>query len=236
MSKKPHVDPEELRKILDSSLPGLPGPPAPPTLKPEPATAQKTSSPQQQAQQQQPQGQSSRPPTPPSDSKDAAKLQAPPSPFGSALSAGSAVEQAARASLANRSGYGGAEGDYGLGQGRQPAKALQEYDILSDTMGVDFGPYLSRVLQNVRWNWYRAIPESASMKKGKVAIQFFILKDGEVAGMRLVGPSGDTPLDRAAWAGITGSNPFPPLPSEFGGQDLELRIYFLYNLGATDAQ
>jgi hypothetical protein len=37
------------------------------------------------------------------------------------------------------------------------------------------------------------------------------------------------PLDCAAWAGITASNPFPPLPSEFRGQYLARRFRFCYN-------
>ena len=27
-------------------------------------------------------------------------------------------------------------------------------EVLTDTMGVDFGPYLQRVLHDVRMNWY----------------------------------------------------------------------------------
>jgi hypothetical protein len=52
--------------------------------------------------------------------------------------------------------------------------------------------------------------------------------------MRLIGPSGDVSLDRAAWGGITGSNPFPPLPSEFHGQYLALRFHFYYNPDLND--
>jgi TonB family protein len=106
-------------------------------------------------------------------------------------------------------------------------------------MGVDFGPYLARVLHDVRENWYRIIPESARapiMKKGKVSIEFAILKDGQVAGLRIVGPSGDVALDRAAYGGITASQPFPPLPSEFGGQYLALRFHFYYNPDRSDLQ
>ena len=47
--------------------------------------------------------------------------------------------------------------------------------------------------------------------------------------MRLAGTSGDVALDRAAWGGITASNPFPPLPGQFGGQYLALRFHFYYN-------
>jgi TonB family protein len=67
------------------------------------------------------------------------------------------------------------------------------------------------------------------MKKGKLAIEFAITKDGQVAGMKLITSSGDTALDRAAWGGITASDPFPPLPTEFGGQYLALRFRFYYN-------
>ncbi len=152
--------------------------------------------------------------------------------FGQPATPGTSIQQATRAAAANRTGggYGGSGGDYGMGVPN--SKVMGNMDVLSDTMGVDFGPYLSRVLHAVRLNWYNLIPNEARaplMKKGKVAIEFAILKDGGVAGMRLVSPSGDVSLDRAAWGGITGSNPFPPLPNEFRGQYLALRFHFYYN-------
>lgn len=110
-------------------------------------------------------------------------------------------------------------------------------DILTDTQGVDFGPYLARVVEAVRMNWYNLIPESARsplFKKGIVLIEFAILKDGRVAGMRVDAPSGDTSLDRAAWGGISASNPFPPLPGEFHGPYLGLRFRFYYNYERKD--
>ena len=111
-------------------------------------------------------------------------------------------------------------------------------EILTDTMGVDFKPYLNQViLPAVRNNWYNLIPESARaprMIKGKVTIEFAILKDGTVAGMRLVSTSGDVALDRDAWGAITTSNPFPPLPTEFRGQYLGLRFTFYYSPGKAD--
>jgi TonB family protein len=106
-------------------------------------------------------------------------------------------------------------------------------------MGVDFQPYLARVLHDVRQNWYNLIPEVARapiMKQGRVAIEFAILKDGRVASMALTGTSGDVSLDRAAWGGITASNPFPPLPNEFRGSYLSLRFRFYYNPDKNDLQ
>jgi len=106
--------------------------------------------------------------------------------------------------------------------------------ILTDTMGVDFKSYLSRVLHNVPQNWCSHIPESASFKKGWVTIDFFILKDGTVQGLRVIDSSGDVTLDRPAYGSITGSNPFPPLPSEFKGPYLGLRLSYYYNLKPDD--
>jgi len=240
-SRTPQLNRDELKRILDSARPGAPGasgataPPQSPQP-PSPAMAANT------AQTQQPQA------APPPAQSQIARLQSPPvnrpkpSFNTNPMSPGSAIEQAARAALANRGGYGGAGGDYGLSQGRQPAE-VGPLDVLSDTMGVDFGPYLARVLHDVRENWYSIIPESARaplMKKGKVSIEFAIMRNGSVQSMTLAGggsgSSGDIALDRAAWGGITASNPFPPLPNEFPGQYLALRFHFYYNPEKADLQ
>jgi TonB family protein len=234
-SHAPQIDRKELKKILDASRPGRPGATAPQTAQQQPASPAASQNPT-------PQPPAPPPPPPP---QQVAKLQTPAltpqAAFGSGIqSAGSAIEQAARAAAANRGGYGGGDGgNYGLGLGGKPTAAMGPLEVLSDTMGVDFGPYLQRVLHDVKINWYNLIPESARaplMKKGKVTIEFAILKNGSVAGMRLVSTSGDVALDRGAWGGITGSNPFPPLPNEFGGQYLALRFMFLYNPDKADLQ
>lgn len=44
-------------------------------------------------------------------------------------------------------------------------------EVLSDTLGVDFGPYLQRVVHDVRSHWYHLIPYVAQdpiKKKGQV--------------------------------------------------------------------
>jgi len=233
-SKAPQLDRKELKKILDSARPG---PPASQAQSQPAAPAPVAQGPQAPPAQPSPQ--------PPPDQNQVARLQTPPAErptpnFNTgAMSAGSAIEQAARAAMSDRGGYAGDNGDYGLGQGKQGGEAIGPMDVLSDTMGVDFGPYLARVLHDVRENWYRIIPESARaplMKKGKVSIEFAILKNGQVAGLQIVGTSGDVALDRAAYGGITASKPFPPLPSEFGGQYLALRFHFYYNPDKSDIQ
>src|SRR5450755_87229 len=97
-SKAPQLDRKELKKILDSARPGPPGQPAQPAA-PAPA-AQGPTVPQ------------APPAPPPPDQNQVARLQTPPverpTPnFNSAMSTGSAIEQAARAAISNRGGYGG---------------------------------------------------------------------------------------------------------------------------------
>jgi TonB family protein len=224
-TRHPELDPKELRKALATPPPGRPGLSGP--QMPQQALAQAAPN-VAQNQPQQP---------PPQQNPQIAQLQTPKpnvanefSKYAGSMSAGSAIQDAARAAAAKRGGAGGVgdNGDFGLGTGAH-GRQLGNLEVLSDTQGVDFGPYLARVLQDVKLNWYNAIPVSAQMKHGNLIIEFAITKDGKVAGMKLVATSGDVPLDRAAWAGIVGSNPFPPLPSEFGGEYLALRFRFFYN-------
>jgi hypothetical protein len=112
----------------------------------------------------------------PNQNPQTAQLQTPPRggkpSFTTPSTAGSAIEQAARAAAANRGNYGGGEsGDYGLNQGRGGAKALDQAEILTDTMGVDFGPYLARITQIVRSNWMVALPPVFTiLKQGKLSL------------------------------------------------------------------
>src|SRR5581483_7061307 len=235
-AKHPELDPKELRKILATPPPGAPGPRAPQTPQAAP--------PQAMAQNQNPVQEQSQQPTaqPQFESNQTAQLQMPAQPrnsfskYAGSMTAGSAIQQATQAAAANRNaGGGGQEGDFGLGTGAH-GREQGALDILSDTQGVDFGPYLQRILQDVKDNWYHLIPQSAEMKKGKLAIEFAITKDGKVADMRLVASSGDVALDRPAWGSITASNPFPPLPSDFTGPYLALRFRFYYNPDKADLQ
>lgn len=105
-------------------------------------------------------------------------------------------------------------------------------EVLSDTMGVDFGPYMRQLKVTVQTHWNALIPEVALWplrKSGTVTIEFAVMKDGHVRGMKLVQSSGDSQLDRAAWGGITDAIPLPTLPSEFKGDYLKLRCNFIYN-------
>lgn len=233
MSRHPQLDTKELRKILATPPPGAPGPTGPRVPQAPPQEQAQAPAPQQGEQAQRPQF----------ENNQTAQLQLPPRPnpksvfnkYATGMTAGSAIQQATQAAAASRGAGGGQEGDFGLGTGAKGAR-MGPFEILSDTQGVDFGPYLQRILIAVRDNWYREIPLSAEMKKGKLQIEFAITKDGDIADMKVTNSSNDTALDRAAWGGIMDSKPFPPLPSEFTGPYLSLRFRFYYNPDKADLE
>ena len=151
--------------------------------------------------------------------------------------AGEAIQQSLRAAIQNPSGPGasGSGDSVDQFQNIQPNFSTSGPIILSDTRGVNFGPYLARVVYIVRRNWYAVIPQSARLgEKGRVALVFEIVKDGSVPQLRLLASSGSSALDQAALASIRASNPFPPLPQQFTGKHLVLEFIYFYNMGTAN--
>jgi len=105
--------------------------------------------------------------------------------------------------------------------------------VLTDTEGVDFGPYVRRLTHAIRQTWLAKIPESARMgQKGKVSIQFGVEKDGTLSsvGPTVESKSGQKELEAAALGAITEAAPFEPLPIAYHGRFIRLRLVFIYNL------
>ncbi len=220
---KPTIDRKTLEQLQAMRKAGAPGAmTAPPAPQPQAAAPQ----PQQQPPAPQP-----LPQHPP---QQQAIVEAPrPAPtkpnFGNQnLSAGDAIRQAAEQAAQNR----GQGGDYGANVPVEHQGMNTGVDILSDTMGVDFNPYLRKILREIYNTWLPLIPEEARPplnKQGETLIRFSILPDGRIGAMHLDGSTQDQALDRAAWGSITGVGQFPPLPKEFHGPNLELRIHYLVN-------
>ena len=211
---------QAMRRAEAKSLPAAPtpAPPPPPMQQAQPQSAPQLPLPSQ----------------PRAAPQQQALVEAPkPAPtkpnFGNSnQSAGDAVRQAAQDAARDHGGsgdYGGApaSGRTGMGTG---------VEILSDMQGVDFGPYIRRILGDIKRTWIPLIPEEARPplnKQGETLIRFTILPDGRIAAMNLDASSQDQAIDRACWGGITGVGQFPPLPANFHGPNLELRIDFLTN-------
>ena len=105
----------------------------------------------------------------------------------------------------------------------------------SDPEGADFKAYLTRILAIVKSNWRRVIPESARMGTlhGRTVMEFIINRDGSIPKLVTAQSSGSEPLDRAAVAGLSMSNPLPALPPDYKGFQVRLAFTFSYNLPAA---
>jgi TonB family protein len=123
----------------------------------------------------------------------------------------------------------------GLGPGMNlppaPGKMGSTLQLKSDPQGVDFKPYLVKVLAAVRRNWFAIYPESAKLgSRGRVTLEFSIDRSGGIPKLRISSPSGVQALDRAAVAAMSASTPLPSLPSEFHGDRIILQMVFAYNM------
>jgi outer membrane biosynthesis protein TonB len=223
--------------------------PAPQAARPVPTPVPQPQRPAPQQAQQQPQAQPTQqartqPPPPPTPTPtpqprqsipDAPHpLPSSPSPsrpsFSTPSTPGQSIAEAAR--NASRPGLGDT-GDFGArSTGRGGPSAGAGAQLLSDPMGVDFDPYIKRILTMIRNNWIPLIPEECSppiSKAGTTLIRFRIEKDGTITanGMRLEDSTHDEAIDRAAWGGITSVGQFPPLPKAYPGQSIDLRVQFV---------
>ena len=106
-------------------------------------------------------------------------------------------------------------------------------ETLSDTEGIDVGPYLRqwhRITETSLQSLISKQANSATPQSGTVVVRFKILQNGQLmdGSTLLERGSGQARLDKAVLDAINGSA-YPHLPEEFQGTYLELRVYWLYN-------
>lgn len=223
---RPTLDKKTLEQLQAMQRAGAPGRAAPPAPTP-PAPAQQQAPPAQAPQQKPTPQQQPIPaaPTPqPSNIPDSPRpAQSTHPDFATPATPGDSIRAAARDAAR------GAGGDFGANAPSAHNGANTGVEVLSDTLGVDFGPYVKRILRMIYNSWVPQIPEETRPplnKEGSTLIRFTIGKDGIVTAMHLDASTHDQAIDRAAWGGIQGVGQFPALPANFKGPNLELRIQF----------
>lgn len=82
--------------------------------------------------------------------------------------------------------------------------------------------YVDQMLTLIGANWLK--PEATEETVAVVA--FSIQRDGRVTDVKLTEPSGVGVYDRAAVRAVYSANPLPPLPPEFTGDHLGVRLRF----------
>lgn len=146
-----------------------------------------------------------------------------PKQFPSPSSAAATIEAAAKGAAQDRQKNGELQGQQKTGP----------IEILSDTDGVDFGPYLQDAIARIRRNWYSLIPPEAQHQKGRLAIECKVYKDGRISDMKLANSAGSE-LNGPAWGSIVAASPLPALPDAYHRNYLALRFRFFYNPDRSD--
>ena len=121
----------------------------------------------------------------------------------------------------------------GLGIGLPPSvgRPFSSMELKSDPMGVDFRPYMRQILLAIKRNWLAVYPEAARLgQRGETVLEFAIAKQGIVTKVIFSSESGAKALDQSAVAAISASNPLLPLPRDFKGDRIVLRMTFKYNM------
>jgi TonB family protein len=114
----------------------------------------------------------------------------------------------------------------------QKAPAGLSIEMLTDTQGVDFGPFLQSTYRSVRREWFAGMPPAIEKgDKGVVSITFRVQQDGKVPAdsLKIVSSSGKKEFDDASLDAIRSVAPFDHLPSKFSQPFVELRMIFYYN-------
>jgi TonB family protein len=109
----------------------------------------------------------------------------------------------------------------------QKAVITQEGSGLFDTKGFPLKEYADVIIERIKGNWY--IPTTLQNSKGHTTVVFYIDKEGRYTNVRIVRSSGSDTFDLTALNAIINSNPFPPLPSGFPGDQIGAKFVFSYN-------
>lgn len=110
-----------------------------------------------------------------------------------------------------------------------PQGGLDQNDaaISFDSKGVDFGPWLSRFVAQVKRNWL--IPQAAMTMRGRVVLTFYVHRDGRITDLKVIRPSDIGSFNTAAFQALVQSNPTLRLPAEYPDDKVLFTVTFFYN-------
>lgn len=109
----------------------------------------------------------------------------------------------------------------------QGGLAQSDAAISFDSKGVDFGPWLTRFIAQVKRNWL--IPYAAMTLRGRVVVTFYVHRDGRITDLKVVKPSEVGAFNTAAFQALVQSNPTLALPPEYPDDRVLFTVTFYYN-------
>jgi TonB family protein len=141
-------------------------------------------------------------------------------PTDAALPAGSrdgAGQSGSGAGSGVRIGLGDGTGVGGLGSGYGDQIGLSDFP---------YQYYLQIISDRVSSSWFTALVDPGVAGTFYTTVYFKILRNGQVADLKIKESSGIASLDMSAQRAIQISAPFPPLPSDYDGAYLGIHLIF----------
>jgi TonB family protein len=93
--------------------------------------------------------------------------------------------------------------------------------------GVDFGPWLRRFKHQIESNWL--VPQAAGMLRGRVIVQFYVLRNGAIVDLRVIEPATVPAFTTSSLNALRLSNPTAALPPEYPDDRVLFTVTFRYN-------
>ena len=109
----------------------------------------------------------------------------------------------------------------------QGGLAQNDAAISFDSKGVDFGPWLTRFVAQVKRNWL--IPYAAQTMRGHVVLTFYVHRNGRISDLKVLKPSDVGSFNTAAFQALVQSNPTLALPPEYPDDKVLFTVTFFYN-------
>jgi TonB family protein len=102
-----------------------------------------------------------------------------------------------------------------------------ETDVQFDSKGIEFGAWLRTFVAHVKRNWY--VPQSVMYQRGRVVVQFDVLKDGTITRVKVATASPIDEFNVAALQALTLVARTSPLPAEYPDDRARFTVTFHYN-------
>ena len=102
-------------------------------------------------------------------------------------------------------------------------------DILSDTQGIDFSPYVRQILKATNGSWQQVLAKDGrpAVKADAVTlIRIEVGRDGKLRSMQLEGDGRAAALDKAAWHSLAQLGSTGSLPPAYTGSGFAMRVHF----------
>lgn len=104
-------------------------------------------------------------------------------------------------------GFGGAGGGFGAGN-------------------FPYTYYIQGIMDRVSASWFTSLVDPGVSGSFQTTVLFKILRNGQIADLKVEQPSGISSLDLSALRAVQTAAPFPPLPGEYEDQFLLIHLIF----------